>query len=77
MYKQILDDLKHHSHHRIFEFSMNENLLGIKLIERLKTIFEPNLGITFQSKETVIDLSGCLIEVLVGAIGLSVSKQTR
>jgi hypothetical protein len=56
---------------------MNENLLGIKLIERLKTIFKPNLGITFQSKETVIDLNGCLIEVLVGAIGLSVSKQTR
>jgi hypothetical protein len=51
--------------------------IAIKLIKRLKGIFEPKLGITFQSKETVIDLNGCMIEVFVGAIGLSVSKQTR
>ena len=52
-------------------------ICGIKLSERLKAIFEPKLEITFQSKETVIELNGCLMEVFVGAIGLSVSKQTR
>ena len=36
--------------------------IAIKLIKRLKGIFEPKLGITFQSKETVIDLNGCMIE---------------
>ena len=36
--------------------------IAIKLIKRLKTIFEPKLGLTFQSKETVIELNGCTIE---------------
>jgi hypothetical protein len=35
--------------------------LAIKLIKRMKALFEP-LGITFDSKETVIDLNGCSIE---------------
>ena len=35
--------------------------LAIKLIKRLKGLFEPH-GITFDSKETVISLNGCSIE---------------
>ena len=36
--------------------------IAIKLIKRLKGIFEPKLGITFQNKETVLELNGCIIE---------------
>ena len=35
--------------------------LAIKLIKRLKALFEP-AGITFANKETVLDLNGCSIE---------------
>jgi hypothetical protein len=35
--------------------------LAIKLIKRMKALFEP-LGITFDSKETVLELNGCTIE---------------
>ena len=34
--------------------------LAIKLIKRLKGIFEPKLGIVFQNKETVLELNGCI-----------------
>jgi hypothetical protein len=34
---------------------------AIKLIKRMKALFEP-LGITFDSKETVLELNGCTIE---------------
>ena len=36
--------------------------LAIKLIKRMKTLFEERLGITFDTKETVLELSGCVIE---------------
>ena len=36
--------------------------LSIKLIKRLKAIFERKLGLTFQNKETVLELNGCQIE---------------
>ena len=36
--------------------------LAIKLIRRLKNIFEPKLGLTFSNKETVLELNGCTIE---------------
>lgn len=36
--------------------------LAIKLIKRLKSIFERKLGLTFQNKETVLELNGCQIE---------------
>jgi hypothetical protein len=36
--------------------------IAIKLIKRLKGIFEAKLGITFDNKETVIELNGCSIE---------------
>jgi len=36
--------------------------LAIKLIRRLKAIFERKLGFTFQNKETVLELNGCQIE---------------
>jgi hypothetical protein len=36
--------------------------LAIKLIKRMKGLFEPKLGFTFDSKETVIELNGCNIE---------------
>jgi hypothetical protein len=36
--------------------------LAIKLIKRLKAIFERKLGLTFQNKETVLELNGCQIE---------------
>jgi hypothetical protein len=35
--------------------------LAIKLIKRMKALFEM-LGITFDSKETVLELNGCSIE---------------
>jgi hypothetical protein len=36
--------------------------IAIKLIKRMKALFEPKLGITFDSKETVLELHGCTIE---------------
>jgi hypothetical protein len=36
--------------------------LAIKLIKRMKNLFEEKLGITFDSKETVLELNGCVIE---------------
>ena len=36
--------------------------LAVKLIQRLKNIFEPKLGITFDTKETVVELNGCVVE---------------
>ena len=36
--------------------------LAIKLIKRLKGIFESKLGIYFTNKETVLELNGCQIE---------------
>lgn len=36
--------------------------IAIKLIRRLKGIFETRLGITFANKETVLELKGCAIE---------------
>jgi hypothetical protein len=34
--------------------------MAIKLIKRAKNIFETKLGLTFQNKETVLELNGCL-----------------
>ena len=36
--------------------------IAIKLIKRLKAIFESKLGIIFDNKETVLELNGCQIE---------------
>jgi hypothetical protein len=36
--------------------------IAIKLIKRMKGLFEPKLGVTFDSKETVLELNGCIIE---------------
>jgi Terminase RNaseH-like domain len=36
--------------------------IATKLIKRMKALFEPKLGITFDSKETVLELNGCIIE---------------
>jgi hypothetical protein len=36
--------------------------IAIKLIKRMKNIFETKLGLTFQNKETVIELNGCTTE---------------
>ena len=36
--------------------------IAIKLIKRMKGLFEPKLGVTFDSKETVLQLNGCTIE---------------
>jgi hypothetical protein len=36
--------------------------LAIKLIRRMKNIFETKLGLHFQNKETVLELNGCTIE---------------
>jgi hypothetical protein len=35
--------------------------LAVKLVRRMKAIFEPKLGITFEDKETVLNLNGCEI----------------
>jgi hypothetical protein len=36
--------------------------ITIKLIKRMKELFEPKLRVTFDSKETVLELNGCRIE---------------
>ena len=36
--------------------------MAIKLIKRMKGIFEPKLGLTFSNKETILELNGCTIE---------------
>ena len=36
--------------------------MAIKLIKRMKNIFETKLGLTFHNKETVIELNDCSIE---------------
>ena len=36
--------------------------IAIKLIKRMKGLFGPKIGVTFDSKETVIELNGCMIE---------------
>jgi hypothetical protein len=36
--------------------------IAIKLIKRMKGLFEPKLGVTFDTKETVLELNGCTIE---------------
>jgi hypothetical protein len=36
--------------------------IAIKLIKRMKNIFERKLGLIFQNKETVLELNGCRIE---------------
>jgi hypothetical protein len=36
--------------------------IAIKIIKRMKTLFEPKLHVTFDSKETVLELNGCSIE---------------
>jgi hypothetical protein len=36
--------------------------IAIKLIRRLKNIFERKLGLTFTYKETILQLNGCRIE---------------
>jgi hypothetical protein len=36
--------------------------IAIKLIKRLKAIFESKLGVIFDNKETVLELNGCVIE---------------
>jgi hypothetical protein len=36
--------------------------IATKLIKRLKGIFERKLGLTFDNKETVLELNGCTIE---------------
>jgi hypothetical protein len=36
--------------------------LTIKLIKRMKGLFAEKLGVTFDSKETVLELNGCSIE---------------
>ena len=36
--------------------------MAIKLIKRMKNIFEPKLGQYFSNKETVLELNGCSIE---------------
>jgi late competence protein required for DNA uptake (superfamily II DNA/RNA helicase) len=36
--------------------------IAIKLIKRMKALFEAKIGVTFDSKETVLILNGCTIE---------------
>ena len=36
--------------------------IAIKLIKRMKALFEPKLRVTFDSKETVLELNGCSVE---------------
>ncbi|MGB7636698.1 MAG: hypothetical protein WBL88_03890 [Nitrososphaeraceae archaeon] len=36
--------------------------IAIKLIKRMKVLFESKLSVTFDSKETVLELNGCTID---------------
>jgi hypothetical protein len=36
--------------------------IAIKLIKRMKGLFEPKIGVSFSNKETVLELNGCTIE---------------
>ena len=36
--------------------------ITIKLIKRMKALFEPKIHVTFDSKETVLELNGCTVE---------------
>jgi hypothetical protein len=36
--------------------------IAIKLIKRMKSLFEKKMGLTFANKETVLELNGCRIE---------------
>src|SRR5207244_7519958 len=36
--------------------------IAIKLIKRMKSLFERKLGLTFANKQTVLELTGCRIE---------------
>jgi hypothetical protein len=36
--------------------------IAIKLIKRMKVLFEPKLGITLDSKETVLELNGAVLK---------------
>jgi hypothetical protein len=36
--------------------------IAIKLIKRMKSLFERKMGLTFANKETVLELNGCRIE---------------
>ena len=36
--------------------------IAIKLIKRMKGLFEPRLHVSFDSKETVLELNGCTME---------------
>ena len=42
--------------------------IAIKLIKRMKALFEPRLHVTFDSKETVLELNGCTIEAYSSTI---------
>jgi hypothetical protein len=37
-------------------------VVAIKLIKRMKALFEEKIGIMFANKETVLELNGCSIE---------------
>jgi hypothetical protein len=37
--------------------------IAIKLIKRMKGLFEPKLHVTFDSKETVLELNGCTMMI--------------
>jgi hypothetical protein len=49
--------------------------IAIKLIKRMKGLFEPKLGITFNSKETVLELNGTCINYRYGESHLLHYKQ--
>ena len=55
-------DLYHKLNSQMVIVTVPNQDLAIKLIKRLKAIFEHKIGLTFQNKETVLELNGCQIE---------------
>ena len=49
--------------------------MAIKLIKRVKNIFETKLGLTFQNKENVLELNGCTIAI--HSIGVDIGRLFR
>ena len=57
----VKDDYKNRNSQMVIVVGPNLDL-AIKLIKRLKGIFENKLGIYFNEKETALNLNGCNIE---------------
>ena len=50
--------------------------MAIKLIKRMKNIFETKLGLLFTNKETVLELNGCTMKHFLPTIWIHLEHWT-